>query len=81
MEEEDGKIEAKFPIFSDLLAFVWYKMRVTQCITLLGVVEKPSIRQLMLLSQETLCFVRFLIPRKEESNIEKLTQSYVGYMI
>ena len=39
MGDEDGKIEGKYPIFDDLLAFIWCKMRVTPCDTLMGVVE------------------------------------------
>ena len=39
MSQEDGKINGKFPIFDDLLAFMWCKLNVCPCDTLLNAVK------------------------------------------
>ena len=39
MSDEDGKVNGKFPIFDDLLAFMWCKINVCPCETLLNTVK------------------------------------------
>lgn len=39
MGDSDGKINGKFPIFDDMLTFIWCKMRMSPCDTLIDVVK------------------------------------------
>ena len=39
MDDGDGKVNSKFPNFDDMLAFIWCKMKVCPCDTLLNVVK------------------------------------------
>ena len=39
MVDDEGITNGKFPIFDDMLAFIWCKMKISPCDTLLNVVK------------------------------------------